>query len=452
MAAQLEGTGGPTGSNAWRCTQQPSALAWGDGWTLRAAVFPRASGAKAQRHVSATDQGWQALVGSKGVWTSPDKAQSQCLRYWRYLCRCDVDTGEPLPTAAKKRPRPAASPAVRRQTERPWESYRLARQDHSATSPPTGAAAECGGAMGECGDAALPPIGAAAECDGAVGECGGAVVPPYEPQPTPPLQLLVSMGFAEEQAAAELAAAHGDLQATLAVLVGEPTTEHTAPLGPLKRKRKSVNGKEYHQAKESQSDVEVLCFTCRRNPAGTSQASLKLFFDASHERKTPSAEGTPLCSRCRKPMVHKKNSSGGSAPSRVLPHIARLNIYKRLASQHQIPFELTDAKAAALMRADCVFCGKHGGAKGNGITRLRQWPERMTEARDKALKGFMGPFCEENVTTACGVCNLMKGPRAIASYVEAARTIGTHRYCPVAACRSSANSCMLTSMQPAEYC
>ena len=89
--------------------------------------------------------------------------------------------------------------------------------------------------------------------------------------------------------------------------------------------------------------------------------------------------------------------------------------------------DLSSVSCYLLMNQRTGLTLRWQGPDGHGLSRLRKWPEPFAEDRQKALKGFMGPFVPENVTTACAVCNLMKGSRRIRSFVEAARTIVTHR-------------------------
>ena len=232
---------------------------------------------------------------------------------------------------------------------------------------------------------------------------------------------------------------------------------------PTTKKRKRT----YRQAKESRDGaVEILCFSCRRSQSNKIQPALEQFLKppqaktwpcwrCTFENKTalgiceicrakrlpepgsksaddgPTLAGYsdasgPFCSRCRKDMNPNRNA-GKAKSTKALPIIARLQGYKRLAAEHNLPFVLEDHEAIALMRQDCVICGAKASADGHGITRLRHWPDSLVKLKAKCSKPYMGPFCKENTTTACGVCNLMKGARSIQSCVEAARHIATYR-------------------------
>lgn len=185
---------------------------------------------------------------------------------------------------------------------------------------------------------------------------------------------------------------------------------------PEERKKKK-----YRQAKEVDGTVQLLCFKCRREPSGTNhQSSLGKFFGASPPKKN-------VCARCQIPLDRRRTASSTMRRLPTLPaQSSRLKAYKRLAEDSGVPFSLTDAEAFAIMREPCVACGAEAGENGNGISRLRDWGDHPT-LRNKAIKGFMGPFSPSNVVTACATCNLMKGYRSVPSFVEAACTIATHR-------------------------
>ena len=178
------------------------------------------------------------------------------------------------------------------------------------------------------------------------------------------------------------------------------------------------------QARESDGVVALLCFSCRHDKGSTKQSSLSSFFKSS----SGGGEVPPNhCSRCLKPLTKaSKGSGGGSGPTGALPHIERLKAYKRLAKDGNVPYELTDTEACALMRQACSMCGTPSDPeKGHGITRLRIWPPRLASARSQCSKPYMGPFCRENVAVACSTCNQMKGARRIPSFVKACRHIAT---------------------------
>ncbi|KAJ8613250.1 hypothetical protein CTAYLR_004515 [Chrysophaeum taylorii] len=175
--------------------------------------------------------------------------------------------------------------------------------------------------------------------------------------------------------------------------------------------------KKYHQAKERDGQCEILCFRCRRTPGKAAQASLTKFFGGGAPRAT-------VCARCRVPLEAKKPEA--RPLPMVPPQVTRLKSYRRLADQAVVPFALTDGEALAVMREPCFGCGAAAGEGGNGLSRLRNW-FGLEARRADALKSFMGPFSRANVVAACATCNRMKGARTVASFVEACRTIATHR-------------------------
>ena len=192
--------------------------------------------------------------------------------------------------------------------------------------------------------------------------------------------------------------------------------------------------RKYRQAAVSEEgDVEILCYTCRRNPNGKIQKSMGSFFTtkkSSSSKKEPN--NLPCCSRCRQPLKRPKKTSSSTSSLSKCPYIKRIDGYKKIASDHNLPFDMTDSAAVAIMRRDCAFCGKKAGIDGNGLSRLRTpWPARHEHARKtftvRAGRQFMGPFCIENLTSACGVCNLMKSARRPRSFVELCRHIATFR-------------------------
>ena len=186
--------------------------------------------------------------------------------------------------------------------------------------------------------------------------------------------------------------------------------------------------------------MEVLCFACRHAPDDHKvQHSLTAFFTqkeahsdtpatATENPGSSSAEVAPLlCSKCRRSMTKHTSAAPGTKSvggSRVLPQIARIRNYQRVAEQQGVPFVIPEHTATALMREPCTICGVAAPAEGHGLTRLRIWPDGVLRP---ARGGFMGPFHECNVASACGMCNLMKGYRRIRSFVNMARTIATHR-------------------------
>jgi hypothetical protein len=117
-------------------------------------------------------------------------------------------------------------------------------------------------------------------------------------------------------------------------------------------------------------------------------------------------------------------SGGGGSKARVLPQIARLRGYQRLALEQRVPFHIAESEATALMRQDCELCGVPAPTEGHGLSRLCHWPDGM---RRPERGGYMGPFTRSNLITACSMCNLMKGYRRPRGFVEAARHIATHR-------------------------
>lgn len=180
--------------------------------------------------------------------------------------------------------------------------------------------------------------------------------------------------------------------------------------------------RKYRQAREhSDGAVEILCFACRRNPSRKVQKSMACFF------KAKSTSSIPLCSRCRQPLKRPAKVKHGATPLTRCPFVKRLEGYKKMAADNDLPYDVSDSKALAIMRMPCSLCGEKAGVNGGGLTRLRVWPARHEGARNGRGKQFMGPFCEENLAPACGMCNLMKGPRKPHQFVEAARHIATHR-------------------------
>ena len=211
--------------------------------------------------------------------------------------------------------------------------------------------------------------------------------------------------------------------------------------------------------------MEILCFECRRSQSKKIQPALEKFMKptqlqwdckrctfanrgmaiscemCNNKRMKDSMETTAeagptlaseseacgaFCSRCRKDLNPNRKPKGTKSTN-TLPIIARLRGYKRLAAEQSLPFVLKDHEAISLMRQDCVVCGAKASSDGHGITRFRHWPEGLLQFKSKCRKPYMGPFCKENVASACSVCNLMKGHRSIQSYVEAARHIATYR-------------------------
>ena len=188
-------------------------------------------------------------------------------------------------------------------------------------------------------------------------------------------------------------------------------------------------------AETADGSVAVLCFACRRSADNTKQQGIGAFFKpanhaaaaaSSSEAAAPataSSSKEPLqCSKCRRVMEQKAPSA--SFVSRVLPQIARLRQYRRLAAEQGVPFTISDNSATGIMREPCIMCGCAAPGEGHGLTRLRVWPD---ECPRPARGGFMGPFDPANLAAACSVCNLMKGFRRVRGYVEACRHVATHR-------------------------
>jgi hypothetical protein len=216
----------------------------------------------------------------------------------------------------------------------------------------------------------------------------------------------------------------------------------------------SSKKRKLRQATESTlGAVSVLCYACRRTSDSTVQKGLKGFFAPSsssgRDSKASAPEDDPcteasassavaasksaptgevellLCSKCRRVMDGGRpvSGNGGSKP-RVLPQIARLRAYQRLAGEQRVPFTIGESEATALMRQDCELCGVPAPAEGHGLSRLCHWPEGMPRPN---RGGYMGPFTRSNLIPACGTCNLMKGYRRPRGFVEAARHIATQR-------------------------
>ena len=200
-------------------------------------------------------------------------------------------------------------------------------------------------------------------------------------------------------------------------------------------------------ADESEGVVSLLCFACRRSNDTSKQSGLTAFFALkpptagaeSSGQPTPastvSGHVAPQCSKCRRVLEQKlpsrtadkaiaTTSTASKSHSRVLPQIARLRQYQRLASEQGIPFVILDHAATSMMRDPCTICGVAAPGEGHGLTRLRIWPEGIPKP---AKGGFMGPYHAANLATACGTCNLMKGARHVRGFVEAARHVTTHR-------------------------
>ena len=213
----------------------------------------------------------------------------------------------------------------------------------------------------------------------------------------------------------------------------------------------SSKKRSYRQASEDASGhVSVLCYACRRATDSSTQHTLTSFFASGRDdggaggnggaggdgggssnggSNSSSGSGAPLCcSKCRRLMAQSHSAKPGvktsSASSRVLPQIARIRAYQRLASEQSVPFDIAEHEAAAMMRQPCTMCGEAAPTEGHGLTRMRIWPEHLTRPE---RGGFMGPFARDNLAPACGVCNLMKGYRKVRGFVEACRHIATVR-------------------------
>ena len=181
-------------------------------------------------------------------------------------------------------------------------------------------------------------------------------------------------------------------------------------------------------AEESSGKVSTLCFSCRRTEDKTKQQGLSQFFKASSTSASASQPSTSasqneealFCSKCRRSMEQKvADRTGGSSAgaSRVLPQIARLRQYQRLAAEQRVPFAIPERAAAAIMREPCTACGIAAPLEGHGLTRLRVWPEGLTRPE---RGGFMGPYAASNLAPACSTCNLMKGCRSVRGCVGGA--------------------------------
>jgi hypothetical protein len=216
------------------------------------------------------------------------------------------------------------------------------------------------------------------------------------------------------------------------------------------RKRLEAQGsvKRLRQAREDGGRVSVLCFACRRTADTTKQQTMASFFkppcattadagaaaaanpsatSASFEEGSTDVE--PLCcSKCRRVMEKRSrpasSHAGARSHSRVLPQIARIRSYQRVAEKQGVPFVISESLAAAMMREPCVACGLAAPVEGHGLTRLRTWPAGLERP---ARGGFMGPYHPDNLASACSFCNLAKGFRSVRGYVEACRHIATHR-------------------------
>lgn len=212
------------------------------------------------------------------------------------------------------------------------------------------------------------------------------------------------------------------------------------------------SGKKYRQAKENTSSVmEVLCFNCRRSKDTAVQQSVTSFFkkklpakpeelrdafgkgdvsvivSSDEEPEVDAIADHSVCSRCRRPLQEK----GGPAKpaghdvlkgTGELPQLQRLRAYRRTAENQGIPFTISEKAASAMMRGNCVACGSPAPMRGHGLTRLRKWPTGM-ERPERG--GFMGPYAEENLATACTMCNMFKSYRTVRSLVECCRHLAT---------------------------
>ncbi len=199
-------------------------------------------------------------------------------------------------------------------------------------------------------------------------------------------------------------------------------------IAPIGANKAMSSKKRLRQAVESDGGVAILCFACRRSSDGTKQQGLSTFFKAPDSSK-PGASSVALdaplqCSRCLRVMEQPTvdRGSGAASKPRVLPQIARIRSYQRVASEQGVPYTITDTAAGAMMRLPCVCCGVAAPQEGHGLTRLRVWPDGLARP---ARGGFMGPFQPENLSPACATCNLMKGARRVRSFVEACRHITT---------------------------
>jgi hypothetical protein len=153
----------------------------------------------------------------------------------------------------------------------------------------------------------------------------------------------------------------------------QPSSSSTATAKPAKKKKKTTppsspttKKPKYRQPQElSDGTVEILCFKCRRDPSNSVQKSVQSFF-VSSSGSSPTLPTVGQCARCLKPMNKPTSSSASSSNSPkkkalgsnlILPHIARLRTYKKLASDALTPFTLTDAEATSIMRQPCFLCG-----------------------------------------------------------------------------------------------
>ena len=71
---------------------------------LRASVRIRKSSPSCVQRRTHNDGVWDGL-GEQRVWSSSQEAQDRSMRYWRYLCRCDLDTGIPVVQTVVRAPR-----------------------------------------------------------------------------------------------------------------------------------------------------------------------------------------------------------------------------------------------------------------------------------------------------------------------------------------------------------
>ena len=97
--------GAPTGPDAWRCVAQPAPTKYNKGWVLRASVRVRKSSPSCVQRRTHNDGVWEGL-GEQRVWSSSQEAgAARSMRYWRYLCRCDLDIGLALMQTVVRAPR-----------------------------------------------------------------------------------------------------------------------------------------------------------------------------------------------------------------------------------------------------------------------------------------------------------------------------------------------------------
>jgi len=246
--------------------------------------------------------------------------------------------------------------------------------------------------------------------------------------------------------------------------------EEEKPTAPKAARRQAAE-----QAGGEGVDVEVLCQECRKNPFALRQRGLEDFFggraagkswgrnkggapaaplaapgraeatsgggaagagvpqvvednaedaalvvsdgEQDHTSDAEPVDGVVFCNRCRRVMQEQRQFRAGEGATSANQ---RLKSYKRMAATKGVAFDLTDNEALGLMFRPCRYCGEKPPEGGHGLSRLRR-------GGTASGPGFMGPYSQDNVRTACAHCNLAKGHHSEEAFVEISRHITTHR-------------------------